>query len=98
MNLAIWLERRAAADQNRPALFSGKTLVADYGAFRARVAALAAWLAGQGVQPGDRVAIFRANASEYLIALWGIWYAGAVAVPIMPSTDPAMMRQEATRL
>ena len=82
MNLAIWLERRAAADQNRPALFSGKTLVADYGAFRARVAALAAWLAGQGVQPGDRVAIFRANAPEYLIALWGIWYAGAVAVPI----------------
>lgn len=82
MNLAHWLERTAAVDPARPALFSGRRQVADYGQFRARAAALAGWLRGQGTGPGDRVALFLKNGPEYLMALWGIWYAGAAAVPI----------------
>jgi len=37
-----------------------------------------------GVQPGDRVGILLPNCPEYLIALNGIWRAGAIAVAISP--------------
>jgi len=69
-------------DPERPALFHGREQVATYGAFRDGAASGAAWLRAQNVAPGDRVAIFMANGPDYLIALWAIWYAGAVAVPI----------------
>lgn len=82
MNIAMWLQRQAAANPDRPALFLGKDLVADYGAFHDRAARVAGWLQGQGVTPGDRVAIFMKNCPEYLIVQYGIWYAGGVAVPI----------------
>ncbi len=82
MNLAVWLHRQAQARPDRPALFSGRDLVADYATFAARAAAVAGWLRGQGVRPGDRVAIFMRNAPDYLIAQYGIWYAGAACVPI----------------
>ncbi|MFC6687273.1 class I adenylate-forming enzyme family protein [Jhaorihella thermophila] len=82
MNLAVWLHRQAQARPDRPALYAGRDLVADYAAFAARAAAVGAWLRGQGVRPGDRVAIFMKNAPDYLIAQYGIWYAGAAAVPI----------------
>ncbi|NOX74958.1 MAG: long-chain fatty acid--CoA ligase, partial [Alphaproteobacteria bacterium] len=35
-----------------------------------------------GIGKGDRVAIFMSNRCEYLEALYGIWFAGAGAVPI----------------
>lgn len=82
MNLANWLERRAALVPGQQALFSGVTPVMDYAAFDVRARAVAGWLQGQRVQPGDRVAIFMRNVPDYLIVLYGIWYAGAVAVPI----------------
>ncbi|MFV0514925.1 MAG: class I adenylate-forming enzyme family protein [Jhaorihella sp.] len=82
MNLAGWLQRRAMADPARPALFSGLDQVADYAGFADRAARLAGWLAARGIAPGDRVAIFMKNVPDYLIALYGIWYAGAVVVPI----------------
>jgi long-chain acyl-CoA synthetase len=37
-----------------------------------------------GVQPGDRVGILLPNCPEYIIALNGIWRAGAIAVAISP--------------
>ena len=82
MNLAVWLQRMAAAEGARPALYLGRKQVADYAGFHARAAAVAGWLRGQGLQPGDRVGIFMKNCPDYLIALYGIWYAGAAAVPI----------------
>jgi long-chain acyl-CoA synthetase len=36
----------------------------------------------QGVAVGDRVGLFLTNRPEYLVMLWGIWWAGAAAVPI----------------
>jgi long-chain acyl-CoA synthetase len=36
----------------------------------------------RGVQPGDRVGLFMDNAPSYLVALWGLWWMGAVAVPL----------------
>lgn len=82
MNIAVWLQRAAAAEGGRPALYLGRDLVSDYAGFHARAASLAGWLQAQGISAGDRVGIFMKNCPDYLIALYGIWYAGAAAVPI----------------
>ena len=82
MNLALWLARSAQAGPRRPALFAGQAEVADYGTFDAQARAVAAWLIGQSVGPGDRIALFMKNTPDYLIIFYGIWYAGAAVVPI----------------
>jgi long-chain acyl-CoA synthetase len=82
MNLAEWLMRTAAVSARSPALMRGAEVVADYAGFAARATALGAGLGQAGVAPGDRVAIFAGNAPDYLVALYGIWVAGAAAVPI----------------
>lgn len=82
MNMAEWLERSALTGGGRPALYLGARRVADYAGFRDRAAALGAALAARGIVPGDRVAIFMTNCPDYLIVLYGIWYAGAAAVPV----------------
>ena len=88
MNIGFWLHRRAQTHGNDPALFLGRELVADYAGFHRRAAQVAAWLMAQGVQPGDRVAIFMKNCPDYLIVQYGIWYAGAAAVPINAKLHP----------
>ena len=88
MNPAEWLQRTARITPQRPALLYGERVVADYRGFAARVAALAARLAGQGVTQGDRVAVFAKNCPEYLVALYGIWHLGAVAVPVNAKLHP----------
>ena len=82
MNIASWLERTATLTPDRPALYLGRDLVCDYATFHRRALQVAAWLGAQGIAPGDRVAIFMKNCPDYLIAQYGIWYAGAAAVPI----------------
>jgi long-chain acyl-CoA synthetase len=82
MNIGQWLHRQALANPSRPALFHGRELVTDYAGFHDRAARVAGWLVAQGVGPGDRVAIFMKNCPDYLIAQFGIWYAGAATVPI----------------
>ncbi|PKP82852.1 MAG: AMP-dependent synthetase [Alphaproteobacteria bacterium HGW-Alphaproteobacteria-2] len=88
MNIAEWLARRAAASPDRPALLLGTDCVADYAALHARASGLGAALAARGVEPGDRVAIFMKNCPEYLVALFGIWQAGAAAVPVNAKLHP----------
>ena len=82
MNIGLWLQRQALANPSRPALFLGPDMVADYAGFHQRAMCVAGWLVAQGVRPGDRVAIFMKNTPEYLIVLYGIWYAGAASVPV----------------
>lgn len=82
MNIATWLERTALADPDRPALYLGREMKASYGQFHALARAMAGALRSIGIRPGDRVAIYMKNCPDYLIALYGVWYAGAVAVPI----------------
>lgn len=82
MNIGLWLARQAEAAPERPALFLGAQEVASYGAFHDQSLCLAGWMQAQGIAPGDRVAIFMKNRPDYLICLFAIWYAGAVAVPI----------------
>jgi long-chain acyl-CoA synthetase len=83
MNVAQWLAATARLHPQAPALLRGMTVKADYARFAARAAAIAAGLASvYRIQPGDRVGLFMTNGTEYLEALYGIWWAGAVAIPI----------------
>ncbi|MGC1506211.1 MAG: AMP-binding protein [Sulfitobacter sp.] len=82
MNLSHWLIRSAEQTPKAPALFSGMQMVVDYAGFAGRAQRVAGWLDQQGVAPGDRVAIFMKNTPDFLVILYGIWIAGAAAVPI----------------
>ncbi|MHA6792628.1 AMP-binding protein [Pseudonocardia bannensis] len=46
--------------------------------------ALAAGLAGLGVSPGDRVAVFLQNVPQWMVTMLAAWKAGAVVVPVNP--------------
>ena len=83
MNISQLLHRTALAYGERPAVMEGARLACDYRTLADRVARLAAHLRHRcGVQPGDRVAIFAANCTQYLEALHAIHWAGAISVPV----------------
>src|ERR1700736_2087190 len=83
MNVAEWLAASARRRPDAPALLTGLVLDADYATFARRAAAVGAALARQhGIAPGDRVALFATNCTQYLECLYGVWWTGAVAIPI----------------
>jgi acyl-CoA synthetase (AMP-forming)/AMP-acid ligase II len=83
MNLAEWLVRSARRTPDAPALITGTRIMADYARFAERAMRVAGALRDRlGVQPDDRIALFMANRVEYLELLYGIWAAGAAALPI----------------
>ncbi|QEA12226.1 AMP-binding protein [Comamonas flocculans] len=83
MNIARLLLRSARVFPQRPALLQGAHLLHDYQSLARRVAALAGHLRGPaGVQPGDRVVLYGANAPAYLEAQQAIHWCGAVMVPV----------------
>lgn len=82
MNIALYLERIAQLYPNRAALFLGTDPIADYAQFDGDARRVAAWLRDQGIQSGDRVALFMKNDPDYLVLEYAIWYVGAVIVPI----------------
>ena len=83
MNPAAWVERHARRRPGDPALAEGDRVCASWGEFAARTAGAAAGLRDHfGLSPGGRVAIVMRNRPEYLEALYAIWHAGLVAVPV----------------
>ncbi|GLQ05226.1 AMP-binding protein [Sneathiella chinensis] len=83
MNIANLLTRTARNYPTYPALAHGTSTVATYREFEAASAGLAgALLTECGLQPGDRVALIMKNHPQYWIALFAIWRAGLVAVPV----------------
>jgi len=83
MNLAVWVERHGRMRPDEPALADGERVHATWSEFAARTAGAAAGLRDEfGLSPGDRVAIVMRNRPEYLEALFAIWHAGLVAVPV----------------
>ena len=89
MNPAEWLARTARRVADAPALMVGETVVATYAGFARRAAAIGGALASvHGVEPGDRVALFMSNRTEYLEALYGAWFCGAAVVPINSKLHP----------
>jgi long-chain acyl-CoA synthetase len=83
MNIACWLAATAKLRPEAPALLTGFDLDADYETFARRAAAIGSGLARDfQIAPGDRVAVFASNCTQYLECLYGIWWMGAVAIPI----------------
>ena len=89
MNIAHWLDRSANIFPNHEALASGDGRARTYREFARGAAAIASALRDEfGSQPGDRIAILSGNSAEYLIAAYGIWWAGCAAVPINAKLHP----------
>jgi len=83
MNLAVWVERHARRRPGDPALADGERVHATWREFAARTAGAAGGLRAEfGLSAGDRVAIWMRNRPEYLEAMFAIWHAGLVAVPV----------------
>src|SRR4051794_8024038 len=83
MNLAVWVQRHGRRRPDEPALADGERVHAGWATFAARTAGAAAGLRDNfGLSPGDRVAIVMRNRPEYLEALFAVWHAGLVAVPV----------------
>ncbi|MES9541474.1 AMP-binding protein [Actinomadura sp. NPDC000600] len=90
MNIAEWLAATARRMPDAPALVSGERVVSDYAGFAAAAASVARWLVDEhGIRPGDRVGLYLANSPRYLECLYGIWWCGAIAVPINRKLAPA---------
>ena len=56
--------------------------------FRDTVRAVAKGLIADGIQAGDRVAIYSRTRYEWTVADYAIWYAGAITVPIYETSSP----------
>jgi len=81
VNIALWLHRAGLSHGNRPAVGHGDAVALTYAALAERAARLANALWRVGIAPGDRVAVVAQNCVEYVEILYGIWHAGAAAVP-----------------
>jgi fatty-acyl-CoA synthase len=82
---SLWfnLEVSAARYPDKPAfLFFGKPLT--YAELKAQAERLAGWLQAQGVGAGDRVALYLQNCPQFVVALYAVFRANAVAVPVNP--------------
>ena len=89
MNFAYWLERAALTRGDLLAVASGEAQTASYEDLARRSAALARGLRETyRLSPGDRVAIAAKNHPAYLEALFAIWWAGLVAVPVNAKLHP----------
>ncbi len=88
-NLAEAFALRAGLHPEKPAVFWGEH-EHSYGALHADALRLAASLRSEfGIQPGDRVGLWLKNCPEFVPALFAIFQAGAVAVPINNFLKPA---------
>jgi long-chain acyl-CoA synthetase len=80
VNLARLLERNGKAYRDFPAIGSGAEKPETFGDWAKRVRSLAGFLAQ--FERGSRIAIAMANDAAYFDALFAIWHAGLIAVPI----------------
>lgn len=65
----------------------GETL--SFAEWERRARQSAAWMASEGVGPGDRVVLLLENSLDYAVLLAGVWAAGGVAIPLNSDTTPA---------
>ncbi len=63
-------------------VFLGRAL--SYGDLHQQALALAGWLQAQGVQRGERVALFMQNCPQFVVAFYAVQRADAVVVPVNP--------------
>ena len=76
---------------HKEAIVDGDRVV-DYSALLGASRALARTLTDAGVAAGDRVSIFLDKSVDAAIAMYGVWLAGAVAVPVNEGLRSAQVR------
>ena len=59
--------------------------------FAERVLAVSAGLVAAGIRPGDRVGLIGETSYEWAVCDYAVWAAGAVTVPVYPSSSPAQI-------
>ncbi len=97
MKFASYLASHAATQPEKEALICGERRV-TFAELDAVSTALAIGLQQQGLQPGDRVALFMPNCLEFALAFFGIVKAGGIAVPInlkLAAPEVAFMLEDA---
>ncbi|TDD86035.1 fatty acid--CoA ligase [Actinomadura darangshiensis] len=78
----------AAMTESAAERFAGRVAVVDgevrlsYAALYEEARSFGAALVADGVEPGDRVGIWAPNGREWIVALLGLYQAGAVLVPV----------------
>lgn len=87
MQLESFLEQSARQWSEKTALVCGADRV-SYAALEASANRLAHALVAEGLQRGDRVAIHLDNRVENVAAVFAVLKAGAVFVPVNPTTKP----------
>ena len=88
MSLPHLLIRQARRQPHGDAILHGARVHASHRQWTARSAGLAMRLRATGLQPGERVLLFAHNHPRYLEVLWGLWWAGLVAVPVNAKLHP----------
>ena len=82
---SLWFNLEVSARRwpDKPAyLFFGRAM--SFAALHAQAEALAGWLQAQGLQRGERVAVFLQNCPQYAVAVYAVLRADAVVVPVNP--------------
>ena len=73
---------KAREQLDAPAIRTGEITI-SYGQLLASVGALLTKLTGElGVQKGDRIVVDMPRSAEAVVAMWAVWSAGAVYVPV----------------
>src|SRR5436190_17081777 len=87
-NLASLLARAARKWPGFAAVALGARSLQTYAALAGRSGRLASALIASGLREGDRVAVISRNAPAYIEALFAIWWAGLIAVPVNAKLHP----------
>ena len=92
-SLVAMMDDSFARHGTEPAfVFMGRVL--SFGEVDRLSAALASWLLGQGLQPGDRVAVMLPNVPQYPVAVAAILRAGYVVVNVNPLYTPRELEHQ----
>lgn len=82
---SLWFNLEVSATRypdKAACLFFGQAL--SYAQLKQQAESLAGWLQAQGVQRGDRVALFMQNCPQFLVAFYAVMRCDAVLVPVNP--------------
>lgn len=91
MNLASVFHHQAAKHPAKLAIRDAE-MGLSYAELDEQSARVSAFLAGESIVPGDRVAIYMSNCVQYIVLALGIWRAGAVLVPLNTAVPQAPLR------
>ncbi|GAB3898354.1 hypothetical protein GCM10029964_082620 [Kibdelosporangium lantanae] len=75
------------------ALVDGDGNTLRYGELHQRLTEVAAGLRARGIQPGQRIGVVGHKTTDAVVALLGVWAAGATYVPLDPRAPAARLRE-----